>query len=600
MSPAEKINAAFPVPTDVDAAHRRLMTLLSDNPKAADVARTQADSLMTLRALNCAKALSVGRTDSVATVKAMPIDRRCLQDQDKQLARYYGVRSIGVLLARPPLRPRSAVGALSVLPRGSLASIAYGTVARDANVAVMRDITGNGAVVELPNGSPIAQLPRAQTGEPGSRLSPNGQVAAINTMHTGTSFFEAETGNRVWETTDGTRVLTWLPELASFIYVTRDGMVMIADGQTGQVSPHQVAERNSSFVAYVPGNPARVLVGSSHVLRLVEHARVANGIQPNVVKELRITGGQGITSGNPVPMAAGKLVVFMSHPNIGWLNLEDGTSGMWKTAPYFGTQFAKLDETHLLITSVERNRLTTKNWSFDIAVGTVAPTDVPGNLGLTVDIGDRVGVMKRGQEAWFGDAVIVGDAAPMEQLNSAYELEVQLEKVRAQAETERLSAQSPTGARLGADPNAPSARVMAPGLGDVPRDAHVHMVGVYEGMRDAGSSARGSRSARTVRVVVRNSSKPVVLVLSSYEPVNWSVVNAGGRIAAVLLSGYHQSEVFGIGNTTVLRIGSAYAYAAGSPEYQRLRQAVTQYTGPMEIRSFQGKYAGSDFVVGGS
>jgi hypothetical protein len=231
----------------------------------------------------------------------------------------------------------------------------------------------------------------------------------------------------------------------------------------------------------------------------------------------------------------------------------------------------------------------------------VAPTDVAGNLGLTVDTGDRVGVMKRGQDAWFGDAVTAGAPVPMEQLNSAYELEVQLEKMRAQAEAERLAAaQAPVVGRPGFGQSASPAREVTPGLANVPLGALVHMVGVYEGARSAGAGARGGRFAGPVQVIVRSSPKPVVLVLASYESVNWRVVNMGGRIAAVLLSGYHPSEVSGIGDATVLRIGSAYAYAPGSPEYQRLRQAVMQYTGPMEIRSFQGRYTGSDFVVGGS
>jgi hypothetical protein len=366
------------------------------------------------------------------------------------------------------------------------------------------------------------------------------------------------------------------------------------------VAPHPVAEKNSSFVANVPGQPARVLIGSSHALKLVEHVRAAQGITATTVKELRITTGHGITSSHPVPMLSGKLVVFTSHPGIGWLNLEDGTSGVWKTAPYFGTQFAKLDDSHLLITSVERDRLSTKNWSFDILAGTVASTDVAGNLGLTVDIGDRVGLFKRGQEAWFGDKVVSGEAASMEQLNGAYELEIQLAKVRAQAEADRMLAQAPAGARQGFDPNPPAARPMAPGLAGVPRDAQVHVVGVYEGAGSAAPGGQAGRSAGTVRVMVKSSSRPIVLVLTSYEPVNWSVANAGGTIAAVLLSGYHQSNVQGVGNAAVLRIGSVHAYKPNSAEYERLRQAIAQYTGAMEIRSFQGQYTGAAFVVGGS
>jgi hypothetical protein len=67
----------------------------------------------------------------------------------------------------------------------------------------------------------------------------------------------------------------------------------------------------------------------------------------------------------------------------------------------------------------------------------------------------------------------------------------------------------------------------------------------------------------------------------------------------VLLSGYHPSNVHGVGNVPVLRIGSTHAYAAGSAEYTNLRDAVTRYTGTRPIKSFQGRYTGADFTVGG-
>ncbi len=58
-------------------------------------------------------------------------------------------------------------------------------------------------------------------------------------------------------------------------------------------------------------------------------------------------------------------------------------------------------------------------------------------------------------------------------------------------------------------------------------------------------------------------------------------------------------RLIGIGTLPVLRIGSAYAYSAGSDEYANLRQAVARYTGPRQIRSFQGSYSGGAFSVGG-
>ena len=356
----EKVNAAFPVSADVQAAHDRLQSLLASDEKARETFLAETDSRMTVRALDCAKGLSIGWLDSVASVRGLPVDRSCLQDRDRALLQFYGIRTIGVLLAEPPLRPRKAVGPISKLPRGRLTYISYGTVARDANVAVLRDIKNDAVVVELPGGRPIAALPRAVVPEPNNSLSPNGRVIAISPMGQTTTFYEAESGVRVWEAPDDLRVLSWLPGLAGFVYAARDGVVMIADGLTGTASEHPVAARNSAYGGHVPGAHERALIGVARELNLIEHRRTEQGITATDVAQFRIDSAHGITSGELVPMRSGKLVVFKSVRDIGWLDLERGTSGVWETSSLRSLNFAKLDETHLLITSVEQDRLTTR------------------------------------------------------------------------------------------------------------------------------------------------------------------------------------------------------------------------------------------------
>jgi hypothetical protein len=90
-----------------------------------------------------------------------------------------------------------------------------------------------------------------------------------------------------------------------------------------------------------------------------------------------------------------------------------------------------------------------------------------------------------------------------------------------------------------------------------------------------------------------------VLVLASHEPVNWMVSAGAARLVAVLLSGHPSSTVNGVVAATVIRIGSASAYASRGADYEALRSAVAQYTGPLEVRSFQGEYSAAHFNVGG-
>jgi hypothetical protein len=595
-----KVNAAYPVSPEAKLAQERLLALLAGDAKAIDNMKAQSESLMTLRALSCSKNMRIGRFDSVAAVKQLPMDTTCFQQHDTELLRFYGIRIIGALLSKPPLRALEPAGPITALPKGKLSHISTGAMARDAAVGVLFDGTGAGVVVKMPGATPIAQLPQVgSVSQPGTYVSPNGRVVVLNPSGQGPVFIEAETGHRIWnlESRGGPRLLSWLPEVDGFIISGVDGNAMLADGLTGSFEPHPLSIRNSAYAAHIPGAPARLLMGTAREFVLVEHTRSEHGIRASTVKQYTITNGPGVTSGHPVPMRSGQMVVYASMRDIGWLDLNSGASGTWRSSPRFGIPFAKLDESRIMFDSSDPGGMSLTPWSFDITNETVAPIDLGGSRGLIVDIGDRVGFLRRGNEAWFGDKVTTGEAQPLDKAVAEFELKRQLARLQmlsdqgnaAGTEFARPPAINTSG---GVVPSPPM-----PGLANVPADAEVHMVGVYEGKRMPGPSS--GHPTRDVRVVARATGRPVVLALASYEPVNWIVASNGARISAVLLSGYHPSTVSGVGNVPVLRIGSAYAYSAGSPEYSRLRQAVAQYTGAREIRSFQGSYSGAEFSVGG-
>ncbi len=98
---------------------------------------------------------------------------------------------------------------------------------------------------------------------------------------------------------------------------------------------------------------------------------------------------------------------------------------------------------------------------------------------------------------------------------------------------------------------------------------------------------------------MRRGPKPIVLVLSSYEPVHWKVVpENGARIAAVLVSGYYTSSVAGAGAARVVQIGQDYAYSREGDGFARLQRAVAKWVG-RPIGMFQARYEGASFSVGG-
>ena len=125
------------------------------------------------------------------------------------------------------------------------------------------------------------------------------------------------------------------------------------------------------------------------------------------------------------------------------------------------------------------------------------------------------------------------------------------------------------------------------------RDARIEAVSVYEAVAVAAP-----RGLQPVRVVVRPTSRPLVLVLSSHETLSWQIVSApGADLKAVLLSGYGESTVSGTGNAFVSQIGSFYAFKRGSVEFEHLEREVRRCTG-RGVENFQSMYSGTEFEVG--
>ncbi|MDR1368288.1 MAG: hypothetical protein LBJ76_06170, partial [Candidatus Accumulibacter sp.] len=110
--------------------------------------------------------------------------------------------------------------------------------------------------------------------------------------------------------------------------------------------------------------------------------------------------------------------------------------------------------------------------------------------------------------------------------------------------------------------------------------------------------AAPSRPSGAVQVRVRRG-RPVLLVLSSYEPVHWRIQREpGAKVVAVLRGGYFASEVSGAGDARVYDIGRVYSYKRGDDNYARLDKEVRQWTGK-RIDTFQGRHSGKSFEVGG-
>lgn len=126
------------------------------------------------------------------------------------------------------------------------------------------------------------------------------------------------------------------------------------------------------------------------------------------------------------------------------------------------------------------------------------------------------------------------------------------------------------------------------------RDAQVEAVSVYEAIVDR---APGQVSG-PVRVRIQKAWRPIVLVLSSHQPVSWQIEPADGvDLRAVLLAGSGESRLSGAPQVPVTSIGGFYAFKRGSLEFRHLEREVMRFTG-CAIEHFYGAYAEDQFEVG--
>jgi hypothetical protein len=164
--------------------------------------------------------------------------------------------------------------------------------------------------------------------------------------------------------------------------------------------------------------------------------------------------------------------------------------------------------------------------------------------------------------------------------------------VRKDACEQDVVALDDTSWAIAANP-AKAAEQSIPEVPPIPPDARVSMIGVYESAAQRQRAA-GTHEPGEVKVNVAAGKSPLVLVLSSYEPVHWVIVNAGRPISAVLLSGHYPSTVAGTGAKTV-PLGRMFAYDNRGEQYEKLKTKVAFYA-PSPIR-FQGSYYGAEFLV---
>lgn len=133
--------------------------------------------------------------------------------------------------------------------------------------------------------------------------------------------------------------------------------------------------------------------------------------------------------------------------------------------------------------------------------------------------------------------------------------------------------------------------------------SELHVIGVYQGKK----SKIAAIGAGIVNVRVTARKNPLVIALTSYEPVQWRLETAEGvNIERVILSGYHDQTLVWEGprgrvanHTLGTRIGDPRrfdAYKKGTKRFNLMEEKLRRLTN-MSITRFYGAYEGFRFVI---
>lgn len=585
-APEQRLNEAVPPDAGVQTAWQSLQAQVADQPAARKAIEPMWTARLRLRALTCSRDATPGWRDSAADIRARHGGSSCLAEQDRLLQRWLGLQRVRLLLAQGPLLAVPADPPSVLGHREQISAIA---AAPAAPVAIVHGSSGFD-IVSLSNGKSLFR--ETQPVSQGTlQLAPNGRL------------FSQSVGDKVLlRATAGGETLVelgsagrffWLDESAVFLRGSGSGAARLLDLASGEESPLPGSWSGyTEAVAPVPGAPHRFNLLSSHYAYQIEIEKEDGRLEARLLLEKQGQGGQGYgpASGglssdgtNWITSAKGLRLVNLESLDFDETDFAPvGVQGAWPTSD--PQQFVVT----LQLASSDRPTSPARHYLYDRRNGTLAALTLPPGARQRFQylaVIQRLALIE-------GDTVRLLAAAPAAQPRPVSAV---VNEYIDEVNQRRLAAAIPMPATAQAGVTLPGVTLpTAAALGA----AQIEGVGVYEG-QGAPRGVGMARQPGTVEVRVRRSARPIALVLSSYEPVRWFIVSeSGARLAAVLISGYHESTVVGAGSAPVYQIGQTHAYQFEGAGFAELQRSVMRWTG-RPMATFQGRYQGGNFAVGG-
>jgi len=587
-SPEEKINAAYPVSEDVGLG---VASILKDAPiDQAKSVKLQLDSRFKLRALNCAKGYAPSWYSSKSEVRKSIGTSTCFAETDAEIRKWIGLLRAGIILAKPALKLPPKTTPSFLVADSFITSAQFADKAAVALLESQNSIS----IVDFESTNPLF---REQRGAKVGRISPNGRLFV-----TGDSNGE---NIKIRDSESGASIVE-IPLVYSFqfhwldfhtaIYISRDSrktvVINFDSGQEIKVDGLGVGFDQATQVPEVPDQYVLFTSAGVSKIQLLRDQKVS---QVKLIAEN--------------PMSA--------------MTCAINTSG--KTAD--GTRFfcASRNLKLVSLSSLEIETVTLEPFQIQWGVATPDPDQILLKGFVQPSNGENGGaylysivnhtMTKIDRDRSMSDRFVAIHSIQRQAVINQDKLEIltelpRLSPISAQdfassaqeiinnRKLEAFNEQSIQGiANSGQLTKTPIKSAATGPLTDLAKDAQVEAVGVYQG-NSSGSKTADQRNLGFVDVRIRRSTKPIILVLSSYEPVRWNLIQEpGARLVAVLVSSYYPSQVVGAGTAPIVVNGSSYAYKIDSPEYRVLNQAVSNVTGK-SIGVFQGRYDGGQYNIG--
>lgn len=528
------------------------------------------------RVIECAKGVTVSWSDSTAELRAKLKDLACFGAKDQEMLAWLRRMHVGTHL----LQPAEPVEGKPLISSMLLDQEIWGIRLPEHGAIAVASHPQGWTLINLHTGTKVRQ--GKDSGPLPSRrpaLSKSGRVVLMVPAEGRLLLEETASGQLLEDLgADGVTYFNWVSDTMAMVYRANPRQSLLVDYKTGHQAELPAEGLDFYFGALPTPVAGEFLLTSLQSLRLVRIESTETALSIALLREIRLDTfaisheASTLSSDGRNFLAVLGRLTLIDVANVTASTLDLGTA--------FDVMSARrhADPEKFFLTAAPAGRRPA-GFVLDVQQLTVARLSEPGD-----GHAHQYWSAAKKYVTANGRSLRVVDSPPS--TDAAEPLATFATRMQ-QAENER---------KLAAVDQPKPVQQSAPRSIAVPAGSRVVAVGAYESR--AGSHGVGRpHVAGAIDVTVMRSKSPVVLVLTSYEPVNWRIQLApGAALSAVLLFGYHESSVFGHGGVKLHRGGRLYAYQRPSKEFELLNREVMQLTG-VEINGFQGAYSATSFSV---